>query len=406
MRMLYRYPQAEFPYEEFVRRNAERSKMEPEFELWDTGILHEHRYFDITIEYAKVVPDDFLIRATTTNRGPEAASLHFLPTLWFRNTWTWGEDKRRPNVRFGSDHSEALGVIQASHERSANTGCIAKERDLFSSPKTKPTGTAFRLPNTSPFVKDGINDFVVRGKAAVVNPERMGTKAAAHYRSRSARRNRLRFGCDCSGSRNLGFPAFDDFDRLVATATDEADEFYDALTPSCLSNEHRAIQRQALAGMLWTQAILSLLVEQWLEGDPAQPPPPPERKHGPQLRVASSLQRAGHVDARQMGISRGTRRGTWRFHCIPLALVDPHFAKSAARSHRARMVPAPQRPGPRLRMEFRRRQSAGDWLGRVARLQDRAATERQRRSRFPRNRLPQTAHRIYLVGEPEGFRGK
>ena len=116
MRMTYRYPQAEFPYDELVRRNAERSKMEPEFELWDTGVLREDRYFDITIEYAKAAEDDILIRATITNRGPEAASLHLLPTLWFRNTWSWGEDTRRPNIRVGSNHSEALGVFEASHD--------------------------------------------------------------------------------------------------------------------------------------------------------------------------------------------------------------------------------------------------------------------------------------------------
>ena len=116
MRMTYRYPQAAFPYEELVRQNAERSRMEPEFELWDTGVLHEDRYFDIAIEYAKSAPDDLLIRATVTNRGPEAATLHLLPTLWFRNTWSWAADVPRPNLHVGGDHSEAVGVIEASHD--------------------------------------------------------------------------------------------------------------------------------------------------------------------------------------------------------------------------------------------------------------------------------------------------
>jgi hypothetical protein len=215
MRMTYRYPQAEFPYDELVRRNAERSKMEPEFELWDTGVLHEDRYFDITIEYAKAAEDDILIRATITNRGPEAASLHLLPTLWFRNTWSWGEDKRRPNVRVGSDHSEVLGVIEASHDALGEYRLVCEGAGplLFTENETN-LQLLYGVANPSPHVKDAFHEAVVRGNAAAVNPERIGTKAAAHYRlsvgPSESRPVRLRL----QRIKEPAIPAFDDFDRL------------------------------------------------------------------------------------------------------------------------------------------------------------------------------------------------
>jgi hypothetical protein len=157
--------------------------MEPEFELWDTGVLREDRYFDITMEYAKAGEDDILIRATITNRGPEAASLHLLPTLWFRNTWSWGEDTRRPNIRVGSNHSESLGVFEASHDALGEYRLVCEGGGplLFTENETN-VQVLYGVPNPSPHVKDAFHKAVVGGNPSGLIPERMGTKAAAHYR--------------------------------------------------------------------------------------------------------------------------------------------------------------------------------------------------------------------------------
>jgi hypothetical protein len=323
MRMTYRYPQAAFPYEELVRRNAARSRMEPEFELWDTETLRDNRYFDITIEYAKATADDLLIRATATNRGPEKALLHLLPTLWFRNTWSWGRDDRRPHLRVGTDHA---AVIEASHHALGEYRLLAESaKELLFTENETNLQLLYGVPNQLPFVKDAFHEAVVRGNRAAVNPERSGTKAAAHYemelRAGEARSVRLRLQRIPSGS------AFGDFDRVFAQRRDEADEFYGSLAPSCLSHEHCAIQRQALAGMLWTKQFYYYVVEEWREGDPAQPPPPNERKEG------RNAQWTNLYNERVMSMP-----DTWEypwyaawdlaFHCIPLALVDPHFAKN------------------------------------------------------------------------------
>jgi hypothetical protein len=366
MRMTYRYPQAAFPYDQLVRRNAERSKLEPEFELWDTDVLRENRYFDITIEYAKAAPDDLLIRATITNRGPQAAPLHLLPTLWFRNTWSWGRDERRPNLRVGESHSEALGVIEASHHALGEYRMIFEgaEQFLFTDNETN-LQLLYGSPNQLPFVKDAFHETLVKGKSGAVNPERMGTKAAVDYRMEleagEARVVRLRLQQLLPGSerdpraapgppmvdvpeevdgeapsapaeaRALPGPAdasdFDDFDQLLAQRRSEADAFYESLAPTCLSPEHCAIQRQALAGLLWTKQFYYYVVEQWLEGDPAQPPPPNERKTG------RNAQWTHLFNERVMSMPAGWEYpwyAAWdlAFHCVTFALVDPRFAKS------------------------------------------------------------------------------
>ncbi|MGH8095111.1 MAG: MGH1-like glycoside hydrolase domain-containing protein, partial [Chthoniobacterales bacterium] len=366
MRMTYRYPQAEFPYEELVRRNAERSRMEPEFELWDTGVLREERYFDITIEYAKSAEDDILLRATVTNRGPDAAALHLLPTLWFRNTWTWSADASRPNLHVGSDHSEAQAVIEASHDvlGEYRLVCEGAAALLFTENETN-VQRLYGAPNRSPYVKDAFHEAIVKKNDAAVNPQRMGTKGAAYYKmqlgpgkARSVRMRLQRIGPEPARppggvSRALAgtFPAadaaggapstaregrvlpgqaakvFTDFDRVLAQRREEADEFYRTLSPPSLSQEHCAIQRQALAGMLWTKQFYYYVVEQWLEGDPAQPLPPGERKSG---RNAAWH----HLYNERVMSMPDTWEYPWyaawdlAFHCIPIALVDPHFAKA------------------------------------------------------------------------------
>jgi len=340
MRMTYRYPQASFPYEELVRRNAQRSKMEPEFELWDTDVLRENRFFDITIEYAKAGEDDILIRATVTNRGPEPAPIHLLPTLWFRNTWSWGLDGRRPNIRLGDNPNPETVVVEASHHSLGEyrLQCEGAATVLFTENETN-AQLLFGAPNQLPFVKDAFHEVVVRGNSGAVNPANSGTKAAAHYKGTigAGQTSQVRFRLHKLADPDAREPVSSDwpvsafsttgFDGLFDLRRLEADEFYGALAPDCLSEEHRRIQRQALAGMLWTKQYYYYVVAHWLDGDPAQPPPPNERKTGRNAEWR-------HLHNERVMSMPDNWEFPWyaawdlAFHCIPLALVDPHFAKA------------------------------------------------------------------------------
>jgi Glycosyl hydrolase family 63 C-terminal domain len=355
MRMLYRYPQSRFPYEELVNRNAARSRTEPEFELWHTSALAEHRYFDIEITYAKESPEDILICATATNRGPEQAILHFLPTIWFRNTWSWGRDVRKPILREGTP-----AIIEASHDELGRYQLHCENADalLFTENESN-LERLWGVPNRSPFVKDSINNAVTQSKIELINPEKVGTKAAAHYRflisPNESRTIRLRLrkiddhpspgdsvvplspthSSALTGASRPSLPAgervrtrrlFDDFDEIFAARKGEADEFYDAIAPVNLGSENKAIQRQALAGLLWTKQFYYYIVEEWLRGDPASPPPPASRWNGRNARWR-------HLYNERVMSMPDSWEFPWyaswdlAFHCIPLALVDPHFAK-------------------------------------------------------------------------------
>jgi hypothetical protein len=349
MRMLYRYPQRRFPYEELVAANHDRARTAAEPELWDTGILSDGRYFDIVLEYAKVDPDDFFISVTATNRGPAPADLHVLPTLWFRNTWSWGRDKRRPILRASSDLAGHCLTVQASHRVLGDYKLHCEgARDLLFTENETNTERLFASPNRFRFVKDGINDFIVHGRQEAVNPELCGTKAAAHYaftiEPGASKVIRLWFGRVSEGAEEaksneparmprpvvtsiLPSEAFEHFDTVLSARKREADEFYEAREPACLNEEHRLIHRQALAGMIWSKQFYYYIVEDWLEGDPGQPKPPEERKEG-----RNSEWR--HLYNERVMSMPDKWEYPWyaawdlAFHCIPLALVDPHFAKS------------------------------------------------------------------------------
>jgi hypothetical protein len=348
MRMQYRYPQRRFPYEELIAANRGRPKSAAEPELWDTGILSDRRYFDVVLEYAKADPDDFFIAVTATNRGPAPAELHVLPTLWFRNTWSWGRDDYRPVVRASSDLARRCPTIHASHRALGDYELHCEEAPelLFTENETN-TERLFAFPNRSPFVKDGINDFVVHGRKQSANPERTGTKAAAHYgftiAPGASKTVRLWFGrvgkavdeaeSGEPGSATLpvSMPllqrdAFDQFDAIFQTRKREADEFYAGLEPASLGAAHRSIHRQALAGMLWSKQFYYYNIQDWLQGDPGQPPPPKQRKTG-----RNSEWR--HLYNERVMSMPDKWEYPWyaawdlAFHCIPLALVDPLFAK-------------------------------------------------------------------------------
>jgi hypothetical protein len=329
--------------------------MEPEFELWHTNALADQRYFDIEIAYAKRTPEDILIRTTATNRGPERAILHFLPTIWFRNTWSWGRDARKPILREG-----APAMIEASHDVLGRYELHCENADalLFTENESN-LERLWGVPNRSPFVKDSINDAIIQNKVERVNPEKVGTKAAAHYRfllsPNESRTIRLRLRkindhpsagdsivsvspthssalTDASrpslpaGERERATRLFDDFDGIFERRQNEADEFYDSVAPVNLTSEHKAIQRQALSGLLWTKQFYYYIVEEWLKGDPASLPPPASRWDGRNARWR-------HLYNERVMSMPDSWEFPWyaswdlSFHCIPLALVDPHFAK-------------------------------------------------------------------------------
>ena len=328
MRMLYRYPQEIFPYDELRRTNAARSKLEPEFELWDTGIFREHRFFDIEIAYAKVSPEDILVEARITNRGPDAAPLTVLPSIWFRNTWSWHRDHDRPNLRCGLKQDGAVSRIEATHHELGEYELLCeKAADLLFTENATNTERLFAVPNAVPYVKDAFHDYIISGNKSAIGPSRTGTKAAALYRfempAGSVEKIRLRL---CKVIEDGISADFASFDETISLRRSEADEFYGEIAPQCLSGEHRAIQRQAFSGLLWNKQFYYYIVEEWLDGDPGQPAPPEIRKFG-----RNSDWR--HLyNERVMSMPDNWEYpwyASWdlAFHCIPIALIDPGFAK-------------------------------------------------------------------------------
>ncbi len=329
MRMHYRYPQSAYPYADLLRENGVRDKFTPEYELWDAGALDRDRFFDVELEFAKPSPDDILVRVHATNCGPASAPLHILPTLWFRNTWTWGGDPRRPNLRAG-DGAAGAAVIESSHDflGEYRLYCDGTPELLF----TENESNAQRLWGTasaSPFTKDAFHRYVVNAESGAVNPARTGTKAAGHYRfdiaANETRTVTLRFRKMTEDE--ASFSPFADADAIFRVRKTEADEFYGSIAPSCLSAEHCAVMRQALAGLIWTKQFYYYVVEQWLDGDPAQPPPPAERLGGRNAEWR-------HLYNERVMSMPDKWEYPWyaawdlAFHCIPLALVDAHFAKT------------------------------------------------------------------------------
>ena len=321
MKCLYKYPQAEFPYGALVNENRRRGRNEPEYELIDTGVFAGNRYFDVLVEYAKASPEDILIRIEAFNRGPEAATLHILPTIWFRNTWVWDYDVRKPVA-----YRAAGSVIQLEEPSYGRRWlyCDGAPELLFTENETDFKGL-WGTPNRAPYTKDGIGEYVVRGNRAAVNPQARGTKAAAHYEVRiEAGRSaslQLRF-TDAEAAEPFGAG----FAEVFASRMGEADEFHASLAPHGLSADGCAVMRQALAGMLWSKQFYQYVVREWLNGDPPFPPPPPERKAGRNHEWT-------HFYAADVLSMPDKWEYPWfaawdlAFHCLPLALVDSEFAK-------------------------------------------------------------------------------
>jgi hypothetical protein len=325
MRFLYKYPQPEFPYERLLEENRRRSKSQPEFELLDTGVFNENRYFDVFVEYAKADTDDILIKITVANRGAEAANLRLLPTVWFRNTWSWGNSKRRPELHQARPAPDP--VIELNHDRPGNLWlhCEGLPELLFTENETNKS-RLFGIANPAPYVKDSINDYIVHGDKQAVNRRAIGTKAAAHYTLTIGAGEtavvRLRLADSDFKSNN----AFASFDETFASRKSEADEFYATVIPQELSADAQNVMRQGFAGMLWSKQFYHYVIRDWLQGDPGNPPPPLERLHG-RNHAWPHLYNADVISMPDKWEYPWYAAWDLAFHCVPLALVDSEFAK-------------------------------------------------------------------------------
>ena len=322
MKYLYKYPQAAFPYDELVEENRRRGRGQPEYELLDTGVFNDNRYFDVFVEYVKGDPEDILIKITAVNRGPEAARLRLLPTVWFRNTWSWGGNEPCPDLR------KAPGAIELNSTYGTRWLYYEGSPELLFTENETNTQKLFGIENRCPCVKDGINDYIVHGAKNSVTPEPMGTKAAAHYSleipAGQAVTVRLRLNnIDCSG---ITKAAFDDFDAIFALRQREADEYYATIIPQDLSPDARNVMRQGFAGMLWSKQFYHYVVKNWLEGDPGNPPPPVERTNG-RNHEWLHLYNADVISMPDKWEYPWYAAWDLSFHCIPLALVDCEVAK-------------------------------------------------------------------------------
>ena len=326
MKFLYKYPQAAFPYTRLIQENGRRGRRDPEFELIDTGVFDESRYYDVVVEYAKATPEDLCIRIQLVNRGPAEAELTVLPTLWYRNTWSWGSGIRRPCLKEGKAMKD-MSVIETAHERYGlrRLMCEGQPTLLFTENETN-TRRLDGDPEGSRYVKDSFHSYVVEGEKEAVNPDHIGTKAAAQYVLALApgetRTVRLRF---TNEAQNRRFTE-EEFDHVFTNRLQEADEFYDTLAPSHLSEDARRVQRQAFAGLLCSKQFYHYDINRWLKGDPTADKPPSERLYG-RNSDWTHLYNADVISMPDKWEYPWYAAWDLAFHCIPLALVDSTFAK-------------------------------------------------------------------------------
>ncbi len=321
MKYLYKYPQAEFPYANLVLTSRGRSRNEFEYELLDTGVFDENRYFDVFVEYAKESPEDILIRISLHNRGPEAAEIHVLPTLWFRNEWSWGGVADRPSLqRVGS-------AIKAVHSKLGERflHCDGSATLLFTENETN-TQRIFGVPNRSPYLKDGINNYVAHGQKDAVNPDEKGTKAAAHYRLtvKPGECQAVRLRLSEVGPGKNG--PFGDFDEVLEVRHREADAFYQTVIPRCLNADEANVMRQALAGMLWSKQFYHYDVDKWLE-ERGSDIFKPDRRPAPRNDHWHHMYNGDIISMPDKWEYPWYAAWDLAFHVLPLTLVDPDFGK-------------------------------------------------------------------------------
>jgi hypothetical protein len=320
LKMLYKYPQRAFPYTELLEENRRRGRDQGEYELLDTSAFDDNRYFDVFVEYAKASPDDLLMQIAVHNRGPEDAVIHLLPQLWFRNTWAWKSGAAKPRLS-----AAGAGAVEAAHP-DLGTYTLHMDGDpqlLFCDNETNVV-RLYGANGVKAYYKDAFHDYVVLGDRGAVNPQRDGTKAAAHYvhavPTGGAVRVRLRF------TNTPAVAPFARFDDVLESRRREADAFYADLQAGIADADARNVHRQALAGMIWSKQFYYYDIPEWLKGDPAQPAPPAERRHGRNADW-THLNNADIVSMPDKWEYPWYAAWDLAFHCIPLALIDPEFAK-------------------------------------------------------------------------------
>ena len=326
MKCLYKYPQRAYPYADLVDENRRRTRLDPEYELLDTGIFEDNRYFDVLVEYAKAGPADILIRISASNRGEYPAPLHLLPTLWFKNDWSWDGENSKPRIAIDRANEQGL-VLKAVHRTLAPYWlyCETPEETLFTENETN-LQRLFGAPNPSPYVKDAFHECVVNGRHDAVNPALVGSKAAPRYAYPVGAGETVVLRLRLATAGDLAHPLGAGFDATFARCLQEADAFYHRITPFALPEDVRNVQRQAFAGMLWNKQYYRYMVQRWLEGDPAEPPPPAARWEGRNHDW-------WHMSAADVLSMPDTWEYPWfaawdmAFHTIPFAMIDPDFAK-------------------------------------------------------------------------------
>jgi mannosylglycerate hydrolase MGH1-like protein len=326
MKYLYKYPQAEYPYQRLLEENRRRGKSQPEFELLDTGIFDDNRYFDVFVEYAKGGIEDICVRIAVANRGPEDAEIHLLPTLWFRNTWSWHEGRTRPCLTYDS----AANVVRAQ-EREAGSYWFYFDHGgtpLFTENETN-FKKLFNAPNRSPFVKDAFDRYLIQGEKDAVNPDLQGTKSAIYYKlaipaggEKTIHLRLQRAKTAIAQDQALGAG----FREIFSARKNEAEEFYATIIPAAADADTRNIMRQAFAGMLWSKQYYHYVVRDWICGDPAMPKPPDTRKSG-RNHAWSHIYNADIISMPDKWEYPWYAAWDLAFHCIALALVDCEFAK-------------------------------------------------------------------------------
>ena len=320
LKMLYKYPQAAYPYEDLIRKNEARGKLDPEYELIDTGIFDNNKYFDIFVEYAKAGTDDILIKITAHNRGPEAAPLHLLPTLWFRNTWSWGYDNYKPRMS-----ATNRGEILIKHRQLGEyTFHLENQPGLMFCENETNMPKLYGADAANQTFKDGIEECLIGGNKHAVCQYQQGTKAAANYEFMIPAGEHVEIRMRLE--QNLLMHPFADFDRIFDTRKEEADSFYAELQQGIDEADKRLVQRQAFAGMIWCKQFYYYDIEQWLKGDPGQPPPPRDRLTGRNHEWT-------HLNTGDIISMPDKWEYPWfaawdlAFHCINFTLLDASFAK-------------------------------------------------------------------------------
>ena len=353
MQMLYKYPQGEFPYDALVAENSRRNRTQPEFELMDTGVFTENRYFDVFVEYAKANVEDILIKLIVVNRGPQTATLHLLPSLWFRNTWSWGKDDRRPTMR-KTVGPENCRCVEVQHWQYGQRWllCAGQPQLLFTDNETN-YERVFGGKSPTPFVKDAFHEYLIHKNQSAINPQQTGTKMAAYYQltlgpgDSSTLKLRLTnidpqsaINNDSKKAAANSSPALNDHSDEVPAATDfgagfdhlfelrqkEADDFYGSRVPKDISEDARTVMRQSLSGMLWSKQFYHYDVLTWLTGDPGQPPPPEERWNG-RNKDWTQLYNDDIISMPDKWEYPWYAAWDLAFHCVSLAIIDPDFAK-------------------------------------------------------------------------------